>query len=98
MGVLFGCGQGVVFVPEIDSGKLAPMSMWLPMFCMEVHVASNCFGVWCEGACGSQSFHVEDRMFCVEEHVAPNVLCGGARGSLLSVLLRHSACGSQLFW
>ncbi len=25
MGVLFGCGQGVVFVPEIDSGKLAPM-------------------------------------------------------------------------
>ncbi len=26
MGVLFGCGQGVVFVPEIDSGKLAPMS------------------------------------------------------------------------
>ncbi len=26
MGVLFGCGQGVVFVPEIDSGKLAPMN------------------------------------------------------------------------
>ncbi len=26
MGVLLGCGQGVVFVPEIDSGKLAPMS------------------------------------------------------------------------
>ncbi len=25
VGVLFGCGQGVVFVPEIDSGKLAPM-------------------------------------------------------------------------
>ncbi len=27
MGVLFGCGQGVVFVPEIDSGKLAPMML-----------------------------------------------------------------------
>ncbi len=27
MVVLFGCGQGVVFVPEIDSGKLAPMSI-----------------------------------------------------------------------
>ncbi len=25
VGVLFGCCQGVVFVPEIDSGKLAPM-------------------------------------------------------------------------
>ncbi len=25
VGVLFGCGQGVVFVPEIYSGKLAPM-------------------------------------------------------------------------
>ncbi len=23
--VLFGCGQGVVYVPELDSGKLAPM-------------------------------------------------------------------------
>ncbi len=29
MGVLFGCGQGVVFVPEIDSGKLAPMCLEL---------------------------------------------------------------------
>ncbi len=27
VGVLFGCGQGVVFVPEIDSGKLASMNL-----------------------------------------------------------------------
>ncbi len=25
VGILFGCCQGVVNVPEIDSGKLAPM-------------------------------------------------------------------------
>ncbi len=43
-GVLFGCGQGVVFVPEIDSGKLAPICCTMRV--VKPIVCGECGRIW----------------------------------------------------